>query len=200
MSQTMFEWLWVTGTMGVVLVVGLLLRKKVEAEVVKEERAFQKTFWDNVTVPSKTTQEDTKDYWDEESAKDMPIEDFNEIFEGRKTIIEKETYGYTTSLSGWLGSDARFAVPKHGTQCFEALYMVKSYATAESFMLDGKVYAMDVRKPVMFTSLVEMQEYAKTLFAVFIAYVGISPIDRTTQRYFIVGCKEEDGVVPTHGL
>lgn len=141
-----------------------------------------------------------KDFLDVSMAKEIPVERFDDMFERGKTIIENDNHGYTTSWGQWNDSDARLHIPKGAVACFHLVNDCAGYAFAESFMLDGKVYAMDKRAPKMFSTIEEMQEYAKTLFAVFLAYVWVSPLDKITPRYFILGCHKEDGVVPTHGL
>ena len=164
---------------------------------IKDE--WEETFRQRATPT--TTPTTTVEFFEEQSATDMPIEDFNAIFEQNRIIIERETFGYTTDWNKWTQSKAAHYSSKHGTiPEFDLLAHFGSFATEESFMLDGKVYAMDIREPKMFSSVEDLLEYTKTLFAVYLVYAGVSPIDRTTKRYFIVGCKEEDGVVPTHGL
>lgn len=196
------NWEFVIGVVGLALISGFgfwytyRLTKR-PPEIPEAPKVF-KDEWEPET-PAPTT---TVEYWEEQSASDIPIEDFNELFEKNKIIIEKETFGYTKDYEEWVKSDAKFHIPRH---CGPAFYLFRdsgfaSYATAESFMVDGVVYAMDIRKPKMFSNSDELMEYAKTLFAVYLVYVGVSPIDKETKRLFIVGCTAEDGVVPTHGL
>ena len=144
--------------------------------------------------------EASEEVWSEEGAKEMPINEFNEMFEGNKLIIEKENYAYTTSWDAWIQSDVKFAIPKHCTQSFDLAVDKKSYATAESMMYEGKVYAMDTKHPAGFSSPEEAKEYINKLFVVYLVYHGISAIDRQTVRYFVIGCTEDQGTVPTHGL
>jgi hypothetical protein len=144
--------------------------------------------------------EASEEVWSEDGAKEMPIAEFNEMFESNKLVIEKENFAYTTSFDAWVHSDVKFAIPKHCTSSFELAAEKKSYATAESMMYEGKVYAMDTKHPVGFSSPEEVKEYIKTLFVVYLVYHGISAIDRQTVRYFVIGCTEEQGTVPTHGL
>jgi len=144
--------------------------------------------------------EASEEVWSEDGAKEMPIAEFNEIFENNRLVIEKENFAYTTSFDAWVHSDVKFAIPKHCTSSFELAADKKSYATAESMMYEGKVFAMDTKHPVGFSSPEEAKKYIDTLFVVYLVYNGVSAIDRTTIRYFVIGCTAEQGTVPTHGL
>jgi len=155
---------------------------------------------DDVEEKPETILEKVKDFLDVSTAKDIPVERFDAMFEQGKTIIEADNYGFTPSWDVWCDSDAGLHVPKGATPCFELVRGCSGYALAESFMFEGLVYNMDKRAPKMFSTVDEMREYAKTLFAVFLAYVWVSPLDKVTPRYFILGCQKEDGFIPTHGL
>jgi len=152
------------------------------------------------TETPSTILEVAKDFLDVSTAKDIPVERFDAMFEQGKIIIETDNHGFTPSWGVWFDSDAVLHVPKGATPCFELVRGCSGYALAESFMFEGLVYNMDKRAPKMFSTVGEMREYAETLFAVFLAYVWVSPLDKVTPRYFILGCQKEDGFIPTHGL
>lgn len=147
-----------------------------------------------------------EEFMDENAAKEMPLDDFNRMIEGNAIIIEKETHGYTNSFDKWLHSDVWHYVPK---SCSPAPYLASgkgSYALADSFMVDGVVYANDPgdvklkKNHHLCRNELEVREYLDTLYAVYLVYQGVSPIDRTTPRYYVVGVREDEGMVPTHGL
>lgn len=140
-----------------------------------------------------------KDFLDISNAKDISLQVFDDMFDAGRIIIEKETYGFTRDFGVWVNSDAKFSIPRGATPAFNLIEDLGiGYATSESFMYEGTVFSKHTSK--MFPDIDSLREYAKTMFAVFLVYEGVSPLDQNTKRYYIVGCHESDGVVPTHGL
>ena len=154
---------------------------------------------DMMTSMEPVQKPEVKDFLDESNAKDISLQVFDDMFDAGRIIIEKETFGFTRDFGVWVGSDARLSVPRGATPAFQHVEDLDvGFATTESFMYEGTVFSKQTEK--MFPDVESLREYAKTLFAIFLVYEGVSPIDRNTKRYYIVGCRESDGVVPTHGL
>src|ERR1035437_3242443 len=67
------------------------------------------------------------------------INEFDDVFGYGQAVIEKETYGFTTSWDEW---KEKAYVPDNVIPLWDMAKDKGSYATAESIMIEGKVYKM----------------------------------------------------------